>query len=119
MPDAFLRIITNSYIRSDDIILAVQENTDYIKPPLQEIFKRFIVEATTLSSSTKQALYNLKNRVDNDIFVEWCDSLIICQDDRTLKDTLSPIVNKLTDVRIVNNELIVDAGHPALSNTIK
>ncbi len=36
---------------------------------------------------------------------EWCDTLIACQDDRTLKDTLLPIVAKLTDVRIVNNEL--------------
>jgi hypothetical protein len=31
--------------------------------------------------------------------------LIACQDDRTLKDTLMPIVAKLTDVRIVNNEI--------------
>lgn len=31
--------------------------------------------------------------------------MIACQDDRTLKDTLMPIVSKLTDVRIVNNEI--------------
>jgi hypothetical protein len=43
--------------------------------------------------------------VDDDIFAEWCDTLIQCQDDRTLKDTLLPIVAKLTDVRIVNSEL--------------
>ena len=43
--------------------------------------------------------------VDNEIFWEWCDTLIQCQDDRTLKDTLLPIVAKLTDVRIVNSEL--------------
>ena len=30
---------------------------------------------------------------------------VVKQDDRTLKDTLLPIVAKLTDVRIVNNEL--------------
>ena len=30
---------------------------------------------------------------------------IQCQDDRTLNDTLLPVVTKLTDVRIVNNEL--------------
>ena len=100
-----LSVITNSYIRSDDIILAVKENTDYIKPPLRDIFKSFVLEATTLSASTKRALYNLKEKIDNDIFREWCDALIICQDDRTLKDTLTPIVSKLTDVRIVNNEL--------------
>ena len=53
----------------------------------------------------KDALRNLKDKIDNDIYAEWCDTLIACQDDRTLKDTLLPIVAKLTDVRIVNNEL--------------
>ncbi len=100
-----LSIITNSYIRSDDIILAVEENTEYIKPPLNDVFKTFTVEAKTVSSNIKKALYNLKEKVDNDIFKEWCDTLIQCQDDRTLKDTLLPIVGKLTDVRVVNNEL--------------
>lgn len=58
-----------------------------------------------ISSDTKTALRNLKEKVDNDIFAEWCDTLLACQDDRTLKDTLLSIVGKLTDVRIVNNEL--------------
>ena len=31
--------------------------------------------------------------------------MIACQDDRTLMDTLLPIVGKLTDVRIVNGDL--------------
>jgi len=58
-----------------------------------------------ISSDTRAALRNMQERIDNDIFAEWCDTLIACQDDRTLKDTLLPIVSKLTDVRIVNNEL--------------
>ncbi len=43
--------------------------------------------------------------IDNAIFKEWVDTIIACQDDRTLNDTLLPVVTKLTDVRIVNNEL--------------
>ena len=50
-------------------------------------------------------MFNLKEKVDDEIFREWCDTLIQCQDDRTLKDTLQPVVSKLTDVRIVNSEL--------------
>lgn len=41
----------------------------------------------------------------NSIYEEWCDTLIACQNDRTLKDTLMPVVSKLTDVRLVNNSL--------------
>ena len=100
-----LSIVTTSYIRSDDILLAVRENMPYIKSPLKEVFMAFEGDATAVSSSIKQALFNLRDRISNDIFREWCDAVIQCQDDRTLKDTLLPIVSKLTDVRVVNNEL--------------
>ncbi len=100
-----LSIITTSYIRSDDIVGAVNENITYLKPPIKEIFQSFIGDTTMISSDIKDALRNLKSKTDNAIYEEWCDTLIACQDDRILKDTLLPIVAKLTDVRIVNNEL--------------
>ena len=100
-----ISIITTSYIRSDDILNAVNENISYLKPPLKDIFQGFMGDVLMVSSDTKKAIKNLKGKIDNDIFAEWCDALIACQDDRTLKDTLLPIVEKLTDVRIVNNEL--------------
>lgn len=100
-----LSIISTSYIRSDDIVSAVRENISYLKPPVRDIFKSFVGEATAISSNLKTALENLKRKADNEIFAEWCDTLITCQDDRTLKDTLLPVVNKLTDIRIVNSEL--------------
>ena len=100
-----LSIITTSYSRDGDIVSAVQENLPYIKPPLKESFTAFVGDAMAVSSSIKQALYNLKNKVDDEIFREWVDTLIQCQDNQEMKDTLQPIVSKLTDVRIVNNEL--------------
>jgi tight adherence protein B len=100
-----LSIITTSYVRSDDILGAVQENITYLKPPIRGIFQSFVGDAMMISSDLKTALRNLKEKIDDSIYEEWCDTLIACQDDRTLKDTLLPIVGKLTDVRIVNNEL--------------
>jgi tight adherence protein B len=100
-----LSIITTSYIRSDNLVSAVQENLSYLKPPIKGIFEEFIAEATIISPDIRGAIHNLKDKVKNSIYEEWCDTLIACQDDRTLKDTLLPIVAKLTDVRIVNNEL--------------
>ena len=100
-----LSVITTSYTRNDNLIIAVQENIGYLKPPIRDIFAGFVGDAMMVSSDTKAALRNLRERIDNDIFAEWCDTLIACQDDRTLNDTLLPIVSKLTDVRIVNNEL--------------
>ena len=100
-----LSIITTSYVRTDDIVSAVKENIQYLKPPVKDIFAGFVAENMMISSDVKQSIRHLKEKVNNSIFAEWCETLITCQDDRTLKDTLMPIVTKLTDVRIVNNEI--------------
>ena len=100
-----LSIITTSYVRTDDIVSAIQENIQYLKPPVKDIFAGFVAENMMISSDVKQSIRHLKEKVNNSIFAEWCETLIACQDDRTLKDTLMPIVTKLTDVRIVNNEI--------------
>ena len=100
-----LSIITTSYVRTDDIVTAVKENMQHLKPPVKEIFAGFVAENMMISADIKQSIRHLKEKVSNSIFDEWCDTLIACQDDRTLKDTLMPIVSKLTDVRIVNNEI--------------
>ena len=100
-----LSIITTSYVRSDDIVTAVAENVQYLKPPVKDIFAGFVAENRMITSNIKQSIKHLKERVNNSIFGEWCDTLIACQEDRTLKDTLMPIVAKLTDVRIANSEI--------------
>lgn len=100
-----LSVISNSYLRSNNLVQAVSENLNYIKPPLQHIFKTFVGDATYISSNVKQALFNLREKLDDEIFYEWCTTLIQCQDDRTMRDNLLPIVGKLTDVRLVNNQL--------------
>lgn len=99
-----LSTITTSYVRNSDIIQAVQENLDNIHPPLREHFSAFLGDMVFVPN-IKQGLENLKGKVDNAIFHEWCDALIQCQDDSVLKDTLQPIITKLNDVRTVNSEL--------------
>lgn len=100
-----LSIITTSYVRNDDIVLAVKENIEYLKPPVKDIFATFVSENAMITSDIRGALRNLEEKINNSVFREWCDTAIACQDDRTLKDTLMPIVAKLTDIRLVNNEI--------------
>lgn len=99
-----LSIITTSYCRSENIIEAVRENLSYIRPPLREHFSSFVSEASFILN-IKDALLNLRKRVDDEIYREWCDALLQCQEDSTLKDTLQPIIAKYTDLRVVNSEL--------------
>lgn len=100
-----LSIITTSYVRNDDIIASVRENINYIKPPVKNMMIAFVNQATVISSNIKTAIADLRNASSNYIFREWCDTLLSCQDDRTQKTSLLPIVAKFTDVRQVNNDL--------------
>lgn len=102
--ESALSIITTSYLRNDNIVAAVKENLIYVRPPLYEHFAAFINDATMISNE-KQAIANLKSKVEDEIFKEWCDGLLRCQDDSTLKETLQPIVSKLSIVRQVNTEM--------------
>lgn len=100
-----LSVITTSYMRSESIITAVDENITYINPPVSDVFKSFLTQTKLINSNIKMALVNLKGKIDNDVFREWVDAVIACQDDKNLKTTLIPIVSKLSDMRIVGAEL--------------
>ena len=100
-----LSIITTSYTRNDNIIIAVKENIGYLKPPIKGLFESFLTETESINPDIRVAISHLKEKISDTIFEEWCDTLIACQNDRTLKDTLMPVVSKLTDVRLVNNSL--------------
>ena len=100
-----LSVITNSYLRSESILTAVEENIDYINPPVRDVFKGFLSQTKLINSNVNLALEGLKHKIDNDVFREWVDGLIACRDCKNLKHTLSPIVSKLSDMRVVGAEL--------------
>lgn len=100
-----LSVITTSYIRNDNLIVAIRENMEYLKPPIKGLFEAFLIETDSITPNVRVAISHLKEKISDTIFGEWCDTLIACQNDRTLKDTLMPVVSKLTDVRLVNNSL--------------
>ncbi len=100
-----LSLITSSYIRTENIIYAIEENINYLNTPIKEIFEMFLFNTTSINSNTKKALEELKYKVDNDVFSEWIDAMISCQDDKSLKTVLPPITNKLSDMRVVSAEL--------------
>ncbi|MBC8560749.1 type II secretion system F family protein [Fumia xinanensis] len=100
-----LSVITTSYLRSESIITAVAENIDYLHPPVSDVFRSFLAETSVITTDVKQALLSLKPKLQNAVFWEWIDAAVACQDDKTLKSTLTPIVEKLSDMRIVSAEL--------------
>lgn len=99
-----MSIITTSYLRTENIIMSVKENLEFINPPLQQYFKEFLIN-TQVNPNIEYSLKILQNSVENKIFKEWCEALISCQSNHTLKTVLNPIVAKLSDLQVVNIEL--------------
>ncbi len=100
-----LSIITTGYLRTENIVTAIEESVAYLNPPIHSVFKSFLYQVKMVNPDIVIALHDMKSKVSNPVFVEWVDALILCQQDRTLKSTLNPITNKLSDMRIVNAEL--------------
>ena len=99
-----LSIITTSYIRCENIIDAVQENIDSIKPPIKNMFSEFLVETQYISADISKALLNLRGKIDNIIFEEWIDNLVACQNDIHLKKTLNGTITKLSKYNLLIKE---------------
>lgn len=100
-----LSIITTSYLRTESIITAVEENISYLNPPVAQVFEGFLAQSKLINSNIRHALEQLKGKLHNEVYDEWLDAVIACQVDKTLKTTLIPVVNKLSDVRVVSAEL--------------
>ena len=100
-----LSVITTSYMRSESIMTAIDENINYINPPVHDVFKAFLTQTKLINSNIKIALEGLKTKIESAVFHEWVDAIINCQEDKNIKSTLTPIVSKLSDMRIVSAEL--------------
>jgi len=100
-----LSIITTSYLRSENFILAVEENSAYLNPPVCDVFKLLLAQIKLISGNLQLALESIKYKIANDVYQEWIDAVIACQEDKTLKTTLTPIISKLSDMRVVSSEL--------------
>ena len=94
----------------------------YLNPPVQTVFQGFASRVRLIDPDVGRALRELKGKIRNDTFEEWCDALQECLIDRSLKTILTPIVAKLSDMRLVNAELeyitmvvLVVANVPLLS----
>lgn len=102
-----LGTITTSYERTKNLETAIRESIENLKPPVRGLFESFLAEIDVITPDVTAAIYHLKEKVHDVVFEEWCDGLINCQRDNQLVNTLSPIVAKYLDMRIVNNELQV------------
>ena len=70
-----LSVITTAYLRTEDIVTAVEENTTYLNPPVSKVFQDFLVQVRLVNPDVGAALSTMRGRIDNEVFREWCDAL--------------------------------------------
>ncbi len=97
--------VTMSYIRSSNILTAVEENIPYMNGTVKYAFTRFLNECKLINSNVPIGIQKLRMAIDNDTFHEWCDALYQCQSDTALNVTLFPIVNKFSESKSIQAEL--------------
>lgn len=100
-----LNMITTTYLRSDDINKAVTENLSRIDEPLNTVFREFAAANTFIDSDIVKNIKTMKYRVNNQFFEEWCDTLILCQNNRNLKYVLPAIIESMSDIKNMQEEL--------------
>lgn len=89
-----LSLITTSYLRSNDILSAVGENLAAIHEPVRSVFTSFCNGLKYVDANAPAQIERMKGQLDNKLFAEWCDVLILCQDNHLLQAALTPVVNK-------------------------
>lgn len=98
-------IITNSYLQSGDLVGTVQESHHLLPAPLDNIFKSFLVETQFIDANLVRALEQMRGKIDNYYWQEWCSVLIQCQHDRQLRFALPGIVDRLSETRRIQLEI--------------
>ena len=98
--------ITSTYMKYNTTFLeAVKENIDGIRYPLKATFKRFVLTTEHINSNIKENIEQLKRAINDETYREWIDGIIASEDNYDLKATLPNIINKFSDMRIINQEL--------------
>ena len=110
--EAAISVVTTSYLRSGDLLKAVKENVPYLNPPVRSAFEAFVTESEMLNANMISTINTLKMKIPNRIFHEWCNTLIQCQSDRSMKNTLTFTVQKFSDMRIIQSELEAIINEP-------
>ena len=98
-------IVTNAYIQSGDLVGTVQNSLHLLPSPLDDIFGRFLVETQFIDANLVRAIEQMRERIDNRYWRDWCSVLIQCQHDRQLRFALPGIVERLGEMRRAQMEV--------------
>lgn len=101
-----LTLVTSSYLRCGVLVEAVSENLTETGGVLRRIFAGLVRETSVISANEKSAVLHMKQALPHPLFGEWCDTLLLCLEDRQMKPALSRVVDRLSEARLANLEVM-------------
>lgn len=100
-----LSTINTAYMNNDDINNAVANNLHRIPQPINTIFSDFVTANTFIDSNISRNITAMREKLNNRFWHEWCDYLILAQTDREMRYVLMPIVEEMSTVKNMQEEL--------------
>lgn len=94
-----LSLITTSYLRTSDLLSSVEENLPAINDPVRAVFVSFTNGLKYIDANAPAQIERMKGMLDNALFAEWCDALILCQENHLLQAALKPVVGKFSALK--------------------
>lgn len=107
-----MSIISATFMRTNDFVLAVEENISHINPPMNYIFRRFLKQVKLIDPDIKKGIDVIRPCVDSNIWREWCDTVKLCIDDPVKKKALESVIKEAEMYRSSQNELTAENQSP-------
>jgi hypothetical protein len=102
--ESALSLVTASFIRSNNVEIAVSENLTYFDPLLRRVFEEFLCEYR-LNANLETCIMHMSMKIGHRVFSEWCTALIKAVRNSALREDLASIVSKLSSARIIQENL--------------
>ncbi len=105
--ESYMSLVTNSYLRSASLIIAVRDNVPRFKKEgwASRPFFTFHKSASFLNASQVESIMLMEREGNNQLFKRWCKRLELCQRDSALRYVLPPLVNRMRHKRNIDSEI--------------
>ena len=100
-----LSIVSSSYERTGNLLWSVEENIGHIHSPVDAVFSEFLRQCRVVDPSVPRALSVVRGMLDNDIWREWCDDMLLCVSNPSERRILRGVVEKCGRQNSAQNEL--------------
>lgn len=90
-------LVTNSYLRGQDIIKAIVDNVGEFSGYTEVLFKEFLTEISLTDSSVSSSILHMRDKSTDTYFYQWCTVLLQCVEDREMRFMLPSIVVEMAD----------------------